>query len=307
MEELMNLEHTINFKLAKLLIALAWADGEISNDETNVIKDVLFSVSKVSSKEWQILEMYMDTPIPPEETQVLLQDVLDSIKTSADQKEVIEQLEALVAADGEITKDEKALLAEIKEAVETKSTGILNIFGKISGIFKDKSLKQNTREDNFEDYINNKILYDFKNLHPAEAAKMSETKLKVICAAAAILGRVAGFDRDFTDNEYSIIKNTLVQEWNISKIEAGFLTDILKKRTVNNINYTHLVHLFFQNTSYIERKNFVISLFKIADSTNHVSYEELDEIKTLSACLKISHPDFIEAKLTIPREHRNGF
>ena len=303
----MKLQETLNFKLAKLLLALAWSDGKIDNSELNVVKTILFKISKVSSREWQMLEMYIENPATENELEFLLQDVLDSINTAAERDEVLKQLELLVAADGKISDAEKVMLNELETAIKAKATGICGIFQKISSIFKTNSLKHDIREDQFEDYIHNKVLYDFKRLYPEEAEKMTDNRLKKICAAAALLGRIGGFDKEFTETEFIAVVGILHEDWGLSVAEARLLADVTSKRTIEDFNYAHLIHVLYQTTSYEERKKFIISLFKIANASDHVSYGELNQIKALSACLKISHPDFIEAKLTIPREHRNGF
>ena len=52
--------------LAKLLIAAAWADGELRNEEINSLKDLLFTLPEISGREWPNLELYMDSPVTSE-------------------------------------------------------------------------------------------------------------------------------------------------------------------------------------------------------------------------------------------------
>ncbi len=61
--------------LAKVLIAAAWADGELNNEEVNIMKDLLYQLptgsasgnSFYTAREWSEIEMYLDSPVPPEE------------------------------------------------------------------------------------------------------------------------------------------------------------------------------------------------------------------------------------------------
>jgi uncharacterized tellurite resistance protein B-like protein len=53
-----------------------------------------------------------------------------------------------------------------------------------------------------------------------------------------------------------------------------------------------------------ERRNFIKCLFRIANASEKTSYDETEEIRKISTSLKLTHKDFIEAKLTIPDEDR---
>ena len=62
-------------KLARVIIAVAWADGQISNEEINSLKDLLFRLRtstfddsmQFSAQEWARLDMYIETPVGDEE------------------------------------------------------------------------------------------------------------------------------------------------------------------------------------------------------------------------------------------------
>jgi hypothetical protein len=47
-------------------------------------------------------------------------------------------------------------------------------------------------------------------------------------------------------------------------------------------------------------------LFTIAVQDGQVSYDEIEEIRTIAYVLKLTHKQFIDAKLTIPREQRSN-
>ena len=44
----------------------------------------------------------------------------------------------------------------------------------------------------------------------------------------------------------------------------------------------------------------------MANASEKTSNKEIEEIRSIAASLKISHSDFIDAKLTIPDIDRNG-
>jgi len=86
--------------LGKLLIATAWADGQLTNHEINALKELLFLLPDISGQEWMELELYMASPVGEEERQQLLGRVLDGIGTSSDKALVLDTLQKVVGEDG---------------------------------------------------------------------------------------------------------------------------------------------------------------------------------------------------------------
>ncbi len=95
--------------LAKLLIAGAWADGKLQKEEENSLKDLIFSRGEINSEQWVELEIYMDSAVSVQEAQILLDKVLDNIKTQEDKQLVIETLRKLFEADGVVGDEEESL------------------------------------------------------------------------------------------------------------------------------------------------------------------------------------------------------
>ncbi|MBW2192199.1 MAG: TerB family tellurite resistance protein, partial [Deltaproteobacteria bacterium] len=108
-------DKTFIMDLGKLLIAAAWVDGELSKEEINALKDLLFAIPEISGEEWKHLEIYMDSPVTPEEREALLSRVLANATEKEDKILVIDTLTKLFQADGKISDDEHAVLQEIKE------------------------------------------------------------------------------------------------------------------------------------------------------------------------------------------------
>ena len=54
--------------LAKVIVAAAWADGEMTLEEINSLKDLLFQLPhaggvQITGREWARLEMYIESPV----------------------------------------------------------------------------------------------------------------------------------------------------------------------------------------------------------------------------------------------------
>ena len=298
--------------LAKLLVAAAWADGELQNEEINSLKDLLFNLENVTGDEWSHLEIYMDSPVSSQEREELLWEVLEKIQSEEDKELVVTTLEKLFQADGVVTEEEKAVLEEIKEGVSDVNINI-GVLARLAEMIKAtvtergqtyKSAAQ--RESQVDDYIENTIYYRLKSESEKKGIKIElpEQKVRQLCLAAGLLARISAVDSDISDQEKRTIKEVLSTQWHLSEQEAEIVTQISCDRTLQGLDYFRLSRGFFDCTTIDERRNFIKCLFKIANASEKTSYDETEEIRKISKSLKLTHKDFIEAKLTIPDEDR---
>lgn len=78
--------------LVRVLIALAWADGEISHNELNFLKDFMFKFD-LTGDEWAKIEMYMEDPVTQEEAELLIHDFVQHLGGARERQQVIEALQ----------------------------------------------------------------------------------------------------------------------------------------------------------------------------------------------------------------------
>ncbi len=305
----MQTTETLTFKLAKLMIAVSWADGKIDNSEVNALKELLFSLPELDAREWAELEIYMDSPVDESERNLLLDNVLSALRNTSEKNRILQTIEALIAVDGNVSDEERAIFSGLKTAIESKQTGVLGLFSQLTrGILKKKRDKEKDlvlREQQLEDFIRNKVLYDFRRKYP-ELTDISEEQLKKLSSASALLGRVAFVDGDFSPKELETLVSLLISEWNLTEPDANLLAEIVRRRVMEGVDYHYLTHSFFEQTTSEERKHFIKCLFKMANASEKTSNEEIEEIRSIANSLKIDHSDFIDAKLTIPDKDRKG-
>jgi len=299
--------------LARLVIAAAWADSELSNDEINALKDLLFNLDQVTGEQWAELELYMDSAASAEQTQQLLQDVLSRVKSEQDKHFVLDTLEKLVAADGVVTAQEQELLEKVKDAVSTVDTGLL---AKLSGLLRrtvttraDTCRAATQRQAELDDFIKNTIYHELKSrIQKGQAGiDLSDEELRKLCLAAGLLSRIAAVDKEISDSEKQAISRVLIERWHLSAPQAELIAEISCHRTLKGLDYFRLARGFFECTTFDERRDFLKCLFQIANACGKTSYDEIEQIRKIAGSLKLSHRDFIDAKLTIPDEDRGGF
>lgn len=303
---------TENFviRLGKVAIALAWADHDLDHEEINCLKDLLFELPEVTEDAWKQLEIYMDHPVNEDERNRLLSELLDSIESKEEKDLALQVLENLIASDGKITESEKIVFAEIQEAIESKRTDPFSkLFGLMGGAIAGRRNKSApNREEQMEDYLKNKVYFTVSSRLQSEniSSTLDEENLRKVCLAAGLMSLLSSSDLDLSTEEQSQIQKILEKVWNLSPQEAALIAEVSVKHAKDNLDLITIARRFVEWTSYEERQQLVIQLFQIANASENVSSAEIERIRTISQALKISHSDFIQAKLTISREDRGG-
>jgi uncharacterized tellurite resistance protein B-like protein len=301
--------------LAKVIIAAAWADGEMALEEINSLKDLLFRLprtggTQIAGREWAMLEMYIESPVDAAERARLVEELQAALRTPKDRAMALSALEDLIQADGVVTDEEQAIVEEIKSAIEAVDVGVIGQLGRlIRGTVQRRSqivASAPNREEYFEDFIKNKVYYAVRqrlNLGEADL-DIPEADLRKLSLAGGLMARVAHVDREVTEDEFNTMANALQVSWDITRETAAFVAEIAVSEVSAELDYFRLTREFSTSTTEEERVRFLDVLFAVADADGHVSHEEIEEIRRIAKSLNLTHKQFISAKLKIPRERR---
>jgi uncharacterized tellurite resistance protein B-like protein len=308
--------------LAKVIIAAAWADGEMSNEEINSLKDLLFHLphsgrgrdTQLSGREWAMLEMYIESPVSPEERAVLIEQLQNALRTPADRELALSALQELVHADGVVTPQERAVVQEIRNALESVDLNIINQLGRlIRGPIQRRSqvvAGAGMREEHLDDFIKNKVYYAVRRRLDLDEAEdgldISEAKLRKLSLAGGLMARVAHVDDKVTEDELEKMTRALQKGWELSREHAAIVAQVAASEAAADLDPFRLTRQFTTHTTHTERARFLNVLFAVADADGKVSHEEIEEIRRLARGLNLAHRHFIDAKLKIPRERRTS-
>lgn len=296
--------------LGKVLIAAAWADGEVTNAETNCLKDLLFQLPGLTGREWASLEMYIEAPVGPDERERLLDQLRAALRSSKDRKLAIEFMDRLGAADGAVTSDETIVLNAMKSELQSASVGL---FSQLGHVLDDALMRRQAaieqapnREAYFEDFIKNKVYYGIQRRADSGGAKLEvpEPRLRKLSLAGGLMARVAHVDREISQGEREAMVAALQAGWDLKAEEAEFVVTVALDEIGPEMDYYRLTRQFFTTTDEQERSRFLEVLFAIAAADGMATNEEIEEIRTIANTLRLSHRQFIQAKLTIPKEKR---
>ncbi|MGD9316107.1 MAG: TerB family tellurite resistance protein [Anaerolineae bacterium] len=293
--------------LAKVLIAAAWADGELTLEETNSMKDLLFRLPQLSARQWASLQMYIESPVGEAERTRLVEDLRAAIASPADRDLALNSLQEMMEADGQISTKEEAVMAEIVAAIESVDVGLLGrLFKGMTGRHAQSVANAPNREDYFEDFLNNKVYYGVRrrlDLGETEL-KIGDDALRTLSLAGGVMAQVAQINPQVTDAEVDTMVEALQTHWHLKPEEAAFVAGVAVSETAGLMDQSRLVREFADACGPEERAEFLDVLFAVAAADGEATYDEIEELRTIARWLKLSHEQFIEAKLKIPRDRR---
>lgn len=293
--------------LAKVMIATAWVDGAISNEELNNLKDLLFQLPEMTASDWAELEIYLDSPVGEAERARLVADLQDEMKSSRDKAMALTAIDTMVNADGKLSESERAVAHEIKSAIQDANVGVFGRLGSLLVDSRSHSLASAPNRELFlDDYEKNKIFYSISRRLELDEAKVTipQRELRKLSFAGGLMARVAYVDRDVVEGEFESMLEAIQEYWGLSDIEAALVAEVAVSEISKDLDYYRLSRGFFETTNEQERARFLDVLFKVAEGDGFVSNLEIEEIRTISKVLKLTHKQFIDAKLKIPGERR---
>jgi uncharacterized tellurite resistance protein B-like protein len=287
--------------LAKVVIAAAWADGEISHDEINCLKDLLFQLRGLDARGWASLEIYMNNPVNPEERERLLHELKRLIRSSGDKQMALQALDDMACADGAPTESEQQVIDEIKSAIDSASIGVFSGIGNmVAGALERRSkalANAPNRERNFDEFVHNKILFNLRQRQGDLGLDIPEDDLKKLSLTGGLMARVANIDRKTTSAEIGAMIQAMRQGWKISADAAAFVAEVAVSASSLEVDYFRMTREFFTCTTNDERVQLLDILFAVAAADGEISLAETEEIRRIASGLKLTHKQFINAKL----------
>jgi len=294
--------------LSKVIIAAAWADGEITENEETSLKDLLWRLPAVHAQQWHELEIYLDSPVDAAERERLVGE-LRALTSSADQRALaLNTLEEMVNADGTVTDSERAVVNEVRNALETADVGAWGAFSRLLiGRRAQVTAAAPNREVYLNDFVRNRVYYTMSRRLAQENVhwNVTDDELRRLGLAGGLLALVARVSEDVSGEERVAMIAALQSAWSLSPESAQFVVEVALADGDKLDLYT-LVRELAEVTTEEERHALLDALFTVAVADERASFEEIEQIRLIAQGLKLSNREFIDAKLKVPRERRAG-
>jgi uncharacterized tellurite resistance protein B-like protein len=303
-------EKDLLLTLAKIVIAAAWTDGKITSGEMACLKDLLYRLPHaglatavpITADEWTMLEMYIESPISPDEHQRLLAELAAHLHKADDKKLVLDALASLIGADGAMTDEELNLAEDVEEAITAVDVSLMTRMGRL--VRKAINRRATTlveapnREQQFEDYVQNRVFYAVRqrlNLVEGDLG-IAEADLRKLSLAGGLMAQVAHVDRVVTPEEFTTMVQALQGYWGVDRQTAVFIAEVAVSKITTDLDYYRMTRQFFANTTAQEREQFLNVLLAIAAADSGISHEESENIRRIAVSLNLSRQQFMTAK-----------
>lgn len=294
------MDKPIALTLAKLLVAVAWADGELQDEEVQILKDLVYKIPDLSRDDWASVEVYMDEPITANECVQLMAKFKSLIKTDADKEYAVQALKDVVYADGHVDESERKLYELIVSEIQEASVGfdkrLEELFRGARNKRRDALNKIPRRERNIDEFLENPIFFrSFRKLTDSGInVQMDKSELEKLCVAGALLACVAQADGEIHPNEVVLIRRLLKKYWHISDAAARIVSEIAVNHEVAGMDILRMCRKFFSETDSESRMDFFRALVALVKSDYEVHPNERERLRSIAINLKISQDVVME-------------
>ncbi len=298
----MSLKHEIAF--LRVLIAAAWADGEMTYEELNSLK-AYFRELDLDSDALAELEPYLADPIGEEEARTIIDDFL-TLARSAERETLLAAVRDLLLSDNTLADGEKQFLKLLDHAKEETSTARVFV-GQLKRFWGSRAATGDDkfrRSDLLDEFVRNRVLYQVKRrlmlaTGGAPLDEETERDLRYVCTVGALLGQVAAADQNFDADERATIAELLDSISSLQHSDVDVIVDIVESEVLSDVGYQPFVREYNEMASGEDKRRLLTLLFQVAAADGAISHEEHEEIRKISKALNVEHSEFIAAKQAI--------
>lgn len=291
--------------IAKVIIATAWADGSIADDEIISLKELLWRLPAVHAREWEELEIYLDAPVEAAERERLVAELRQQIDTAEARDIAIAAIDNMISADGVVSPSERAVVEQVKKSLTEAEVGVWGSFSRmLIGRRAEAAAAAPNREVYLNDFVRNRVYYKMRQRLSAENKQweIPDEEMRRLGLAGGLLALIARFADGVSDEERAAMEATLRSAWSLSPESAAFVVEIALANG-EKLDLFGLTREFTEVTSVDERRAFLNALFRVA-AADKASFEEIEQLRLVAMGFQLSHQEFIDAKLSVPRDQR---
>jgi len=292
-------------EFVRALIAAAWADGAISYQEMNSLKEYMQQLD-LTNEECSSLEPYLEDIIEAKQAAQLIEDFLVNARKS-ERETLVAAIRDMVLVDGRLSSREEEFLSLFEEVAQEVSTPTLFV-NSLKQVWERSEPPAAEDTGEFQSaalvdvFYKNRVLYEVKrklqeNRGSLELDETVEAELRRLCAIGALLGRVANADEVFDDDERQKIAMLLHQASAMRRTDIDLIVDIIRAEVEKGLDYLPFVREFAETASAGDREDILELLFKVAGADGQIGHAESEEFRLIAKALGISHRAFINARV----------
>lgn len=282
----------------KVLTTVAWADGEVSQSELNILK-TFYRKFDLEKHELDELKPYLLAPVLKKEKDDLYRQMIAELSSPDEKTEIMGALEAMVGAQKRVKNDERELISQFSEWLE-KPSHTKKSFGRIRNLLQRTIFKQ-ARDLNpdMEKYFKRRVLkkIELKSAHSRIPTNLPDERLYFICLVGTLMAAVAHVDDHFDPAEKKALKRCLTDQFSLKGKELTLLFEVVEEQARQGFDFHEVAKELNRVASYNDRIHLMECLFEISIADGEIVHEEAEEVRRITKALRIPHKTFIEYKV----------
>jgi len=143
-----------------------------------------------------------------------------------------------------------------------------------------------------------------KQIFKAKEENAAPDPRRIALATCVLLLEAARADDEFADVERSHILDTLSRRFDLSQAEAEELIDASLAERDQSADLWHFTHTINEHCTREEKTRIIEEIWRVIYADGTLDAHEDYLIHKLAKLLNLSHPELINAKLTILKETR---
>lgn len=282
----------------KVLTTIAWADGEVSQSEFNILKS-FFRKFNLDNHELAELKPYLLSPVSKKEKDDLYRQMIADLSSPKEKAEIMDALEAMVAAHKRLKTDERELVNQFAEWLE-KTSHTKRSLGRIRNFFQKTIFKQARDPDSdMEKYFKRRVLkkIELKSKHSKIPTNLSEEKLYLLCLIGTLMATIAHVDEQIDPAEKKALKHCLAERFSLKGKELALLFEVVEEQARQGFDFHEVVTEMNRVSSFNDRIHLMECLFDVSIADGEMAHGEVEEVRRITKALRIPHKTFIECKV----------
>ncbi len=290
----------------KVLVAAAWADGELNPQEIRTLTEYLRRLG-ISPAEYAELKPLLDGPLRPAEAHLLLEQQLEWLSSRPEQGAVLAAVEDLLLADDKLSEAEGDFLSRLRELMKNPATPQLFV-SQLRGLWRDvaapaalpsrqrgkgESGEGGEQTEPSEEFYRRRLLEYFRHTLALARARASmsmdsgvpDADLYRVVIWAALLSVVAHADADFCPAEEAELLELLRVDEQLPEPDLKVVVDAYRSASLEQFDLAWLVREFSKIASPEEAGRLLDCLFLVAAADGELHQHELAVIREIATRL----------------------
>ena len=281
----------------KVLAVIAWADGEMTESEKNILKKFYrkFNLGKDDIRQ---LNPYLLAPMPKKEQERLFKQLAAELSSKKEKEEIIAELELIANAHHKMKTEENELVEEFIRLLK-KTSFTRRSFGRVRNFFQATIFKPaHEKNPAVNRYFKNTILkkLELKMKGSGLNLNLENESVYFIFLFGALLASVAQVDDHFQEEERKALQKILKERFKFSAREQKLVFEVIEEQAKHGFDFHEVVTEFNNHVSYKDRVSAVDCFWAIAVADGEISHAENEEVRRITKAMHIPHQIFKESK-----------